>query len=159
LWSVRKFPGRDVVPYIIAQLMGAAFGSFIFLQCAGPAAATVGGLGATAPFPGISYWQALLAEIVGTFLLMITIMGIAVDERAPKGFAGIIIGLTVAGIITTLGNISGSSLNPARTFGPYLNDMIFAGTNLWKYFPIYVIGPIAGAVLAAMTYVYLTSEP
>ena len=86
--------------------------------------------------PGISYWQALLAEIVGTFLLMITIMGIAVDEEGPpKGFAGIIIGLTVAGIITTLGNISGSSLNPARTFGPYLNDMIFAGTNLWKYFP------------------------
>ncbi|MBE2899309.1 aquaporin [Methanothermobacter thermautotrophicus] len=158
LWSVKKFPGRDVVPYIIAQLLGAAFGSFIFLQCAGITAATIGGLGATAPFPGIGYWQAMLAEAVGTFLLMITAMGIAVDERAPKGFAGIVIGLTVAGIITTLGNISGSSLNPARTFGPYLNDMIFAGTNLWNYFPIYVIGPVVGAVLAALTYQYLTSE-
>jgi glycerol uptake facilitator protein len=85
-------------------------------------AVNVGGLGATAPFPGIGYWQAILAEAIGTFLLMLTIMGVAVDERAPPGFAGLIIGLTVGGIITTTGNIAGSSLNPARTFGPYLGD-------------------------------------
>jgi len=157
LWSIGKFPGKEVVPYIVAQLTGAALGSLLFLACAGPAAATIGGLGATAPFPGISYGQAILTEAIGTFLLMLVIMGIAVDERAPPGFAGLIIGLTVGGIIITIGNITGSSLNPARTFGPYLGDSL-AGINLWQYFPIYVIGPIAGAVAAAWVYRYLAGE-
>ena len=85
-------------------------------------------------------------------------MGVAVDKRAPPGFAGLIIGLTVAGVITTVGNISGASLNPARTFGPYLGNTLLAGTNLWMYYPLYVIGPIVGAVLAALVYTYITSE-
>jgi len=157
LWSIGKFPGRDVVPYIVAQLIGATLGSLLFLACIGPAAATVGGLGATAPFPGIEYGQAILAEAIGTFLLMLVIMGVAVDERAPPGFAGLVIGLTVGGIIITIGNITGSSLNPARTFGPYLGDSLM-GINLWQYFPIYVVGPIAGAVVAAWMYQYLAKD-
>ncbi|NOY11481.1 MAG: aquaporin, partial [Archaeoglobi archaeon] len=120
-------------------------------------AALVGGMGATAPFPGISYGQAILAEAIGTFVLMLVIMGIAVDERAPPGFAGLVIGLTVGGIIITIGNITGSSLNPARTFGPYVIDSMY-GINLWQFFPIYVIGPIVGAVVAAFLYDYLASE-
>lgn len=157
LWAIGKFPGREVVPYIVAQLIGASLGSLLFLACVGPAAATVGGLGATAPFPGISYGQAILTEAIGTFLLMLVIMGVAVDERAPPGFAGLIIGLTVGGIITTIGNITGSSLNPARTFGPYLGDSLM-GINLWQYYPIYIIGPIVGAVVAAWLYQYLAKE-
>ena len=54
---------------------------------------------------------------------MLAIMGVA-DKEAPPGFAGLIIGLTVAGIITTLGNITGASINPHRTFGPYLGDLV-----------------------------------
>ena len=50
---------------------------------------------------------------------MLVIMGVAVDPRATPGFAGLMIGLTVAGMITMAGNITGSSINPARTFGPY----------------------------------------
>lgn len=158
LWSVKKFPGRDVIPYIISQLVGASFASMLFAAIVGMGAVTVGGLGATAPFPGIGYLQAILAEIVGTFLLMLAIMGVAVDRRAPSGFAGLIIGLTVAGVIVTVGNISGASLNPARTFGPYLGDALIGGTNLWAFLPIYIIGPIVGAVLAALAYNYMTSE-
>lgn len=158
LWSVKKFPGRDVIPYIISQLVGASFASMLFAVIVGMGAVTVGGLGATAPFPGIGYPQAILAEIVGTFLLMLAIMGVAVDRRAPPGFAGLIIGLTVAGVIVTVGNISGASLNPARTFGPYLGDALIGGTNLWAFLPIYIIGPIVGAVLAALAYNYMTSE-
>lgn len=158
LWSVKKFPGRDVIPYMISQLVGASFASMLFAVIVGMGAVTVGGLGATAPFPGIGYLQAILAEIVGTFLLMLAIMGVAVDRRAPPGFAGLIIGLTVAGVIVTVGNISGASLNPARTFGPYLGDALIGGTNLWAFLPIYIIGPIVGAVLAALAYNYMTSE-
>lgn len=158
LWVVKKFPGRDVGPYIIAQLLGASFASLLFAMIVGMGAVTIGGLGATAPFPGIGYLQAILAEMVGTFLLMLAIMGVAVDRRAPSGFAGLIIGLTVAGVIITIGNISGSSLNPARTFGPYLGDALLGGHSLWMYLPIYIIGPIVGAILAALAYNYMTSE-
>lgn len=157
LWATKRFPSSEVVPYITAQLIGATLGSALFLASVGENAALIGGMGATAPFPGISYSQAILAEAIGTFVLMLVIMGVAVDERAPPGFAGLVIGLTVGGIIVTIGNITGSSLNPARTFGPYVIDSAF-GINLWHFFPIYVIGPIAGAVLAAFLYDYLASE-
>jgi glycerol uptake facilitator protein len=158
LWTVKKFPSRDVIPYIVSQLAGASVASLLFAVIVGMGAVTIGGLGATAPFPGVGYLQAMVAEAVGTFLLMLAIMGVAVDRRAPSGFAGLIIGLTVAGVITTVGNISGSSLNPARTFGPYLGDTLLGGHNLWIYLPIYIIGPILGAILAAIAYNYMTSE-
>jgi len=157
LWATKRFPSSEVIPYILAQLIGATIGSALFLASVGSDAALVGGMGATAPFPGIGYGQAILAEAIGTFVLMFVIMGVAVDERAPPGFAGLVIGLTVGGIIITIGNITGSSLNPARTFGPYVVDSVF-GINLWQFFPIYVIGPIIGAVTAAFLYDYLTKD-
>ncbi|MHC1686764.1 MAG: MIP/aquaporin family protein [Methanothrix sp.] len=158
LWATRRFPTGDVGPYIVAQLAGASLASFLFAASAGMNAVTIGGLGATAPFPGVGFGQAILAEAIGTFLLMLTIMGVAVDERAPPGFAGLIIGLTVGGIITTTGNIAGASLNPARTFGPYLGDYILAGNSLWSFYPIYIVGPIAGALIAAFAYDYLAKD-
>jgi glycerol uptake facilitator protein len=89
---------------------------------------------------------------------MLTIMGCAVDKRAPAGFAGLAIGLVVCADIIVVGNITGSSLNPARTFGPYLADSLFGGPNLWWQFPIYIIGPIGGALAAAFLYDYI-AEP
>lgn len=158
LWATKQFPAGDVIPYIISQCIGAVLASILFAASAGMDAVVIGGLGATAPFPGISYGQAILVEAIGTFVLMLVIMGVAVDERAPPGFAGLIIGLTVGGVITATGNIAGASLNPARTFGPYLGDLILGGKNLWIYFPIYIIGPVVGAVAAALLYTYLTKE-
>lgn len=158
LFATKRFPAGDTVAYIIAQCIGAAAGSLLFFLTIGTEAVTIGGLGATAPFPGIGYGQAILIEAIGTFVLMLVIMGVAVDKRAPPGFAGLIIGLTAAGIITMAGNISGGSLNPARTFGPYIMDTLLGGSNLWTFFPIYVIGPILGAVLAAVFYDRITAE-
>jgi len=158
LWATKRFPTNDMVVYVIAQIIGASLGSLLFAATAGMDAVTIGGLGATAPFPGITYGQAILAEFIGTFILMTVIMGAAVDKKASPGFAGLVIGFTVAGVITTLGNVSGASLNPARTFGPYLGDLLLAGTNLWAFFPIYVIGPILGAVCAAFFYDWVTGE-
>jgi glycerol uptake facilitator protein len=158
LLATRRFSLGDAIPYILAQLVGASIASLLFAASIGMDAVTVGGLGATAPFPGIGYWQAVMVEAIGTFLLMLTIMGVAVDRQAPPGFAGLVIGLVVGGIITTIGNITGSSLNPARTFGPYLGDYILGGNSLWHFFPIYIIGPVAGALIAAFLYDYLSAE-
>jgi glycerol uptake facilitator protein len=152
LWITKRFPAGDTVGYIIAQCIGAAIGSLLFFLTVGMDAVTIGGLGATTPFPGIGYGQAILAEAIGTFVLMLAIMGVAIDERAPPGFAGLIIGLTLGGMITVTGNIAGASLNPARTFGPFLMDSLLGGSNFWAFFPIYIIGPVVGAVLAAVFY-------
>lgn len=158
LWAGKRFPTHDMILYVIAQLIGASLGSLLFTASVGMDAVTIGGLGATTPFPGISYGQAIIAEFIGTFILMMAIMGAAVDRKAPPGFAGLVIGFTVAGVITTLGNVSGASLNPARTFGPYLFDLLLGGSNLWGFFPIYIIGPVAGAICAVFFYDWVSTE-
>ncbi|MCU0633083.1 MAG: aquaporin family protein [Methanolinea sp.] len=157
LWATKRFPAGDTGAYIISQLIGAAIGSLLFAASVGMDAVTIGGLGATTPFPGIGYGQAILAEFIGTFLLMLVIMGIAVDSKAPPGFAGLVIGLTVGGVIITTGNIAGASLNTARTFGPFIADWLLGGPDLWVFFPIYVIGPILGAITAAFVYDYMNT--
>ena len=148
----------DSVYYILAQVIGACLGSLLLFVCLGAPAVTIGGLGATAPGLGVSYIQAMIAECIGTFFLMLVVMGVAVDEKAEPGFAGITIGMTVATVIVVLGAFTGASINPARTFGPYLMDTLLGGANLWAYFPIYLVGPIVGAVLAALAYVYIAKD-
>jgi glycerol uptake facilitator protein len=158
LLATKRFPAADSGAYIVSQMIGAAIGSLLFAMTAGMNAVTIGGLGATAPFPGIGYGQAILVEAIGTFVLMLVIMGVAVDKKAPAGFAGLIIGLTVGGVITATGNIAGASLNTARTFGPYFADWLLGGPVLWVYLPIYIIGPVVGALAAAFFYDYITGE-
>ncbi len=158
LWSTKRFPSKDVVPYLVAQLIGAAIASLLFFLTVGTSAVTIGALGATAPFPGVGYGSAMLCEAIGTFVLMLAVMGLAVDKKAPAGWAGLIIGLSVGGVITATGNIAGASLNPARTFGPYLWDSLLGGPNLWIYFPIYIIGPLVGAIAAAYVWGYTSGE-
>jgi glycerol uptake facilitator protein len=154
LWATGRFPAKDMFGYIVAQLIGASLASFTIVVILGSRAVDTG-LGATAMFDGVSYGQAILCEAVATFFLVLTIMGSAVDKRAQAGFAGLAIGLVVAADVIVVGNITGSSLNPARTFGPYLADFLLGGSNLWWQFPIYIIGPIAGAVIAALLYDYV----
>ena len=79
-------------------------------------------------------------------------MALAVDRRAPSGFAGLVIGLAVACEIMAIGPISGGSVNPARTFGPYLATDIFGGSTPWNEFGIYWVGPLGGGAIAALTY-------
>lgn len=157
LWAIKKFPGSDVLPYIVAQSIGAVLGSLVLLFALGMDAATIGGLGATAPFAGVGYLQAIVIEFLGTFVLMMAILGVS-DERSVPGFSGLVIGLTVAGVIITIGNMTGGSINPARTFGPYLAATLAGTANLWNFFPIYLIGPIFGAIAAAFIYSYVSSD-
>ena len=83
----------------------------------GTDAATKSILGVTWYGATVSPLQAILAEAIGTFILVFTIYGVAVDPRAPVGWAGLVIGLIVAGIIFVVGPVTGAALNPARAFG------------------------------------------
>jgi len=145
----------ESIYYFVGQFLGAILGSLALFAVLGNPAVAIGGLGATAPGMGVSYFQAMLAELIGTFFLMLVVMGVAVDRKAEPGVAGISIGVTVTAIITVLGAFTGASINPARTFGPYLVDFLAGGANLWAYYPIYLIGPILGAILAALLYSYI----
>ncbi|MGW6174595.1 MIP/aquaporin family protein [Arthrobacter sp. NPDC055138] len=147
----RRFSWVEVVPYIVAQLVGATIGSLLLVASFGARAVDFGG-GATALGPDVSYGQGIVAEAVGTFLLMLSIMAVAVDKRAPKGWAGLIIGLAVAGAIFVLAPLTGGSLNPARTFGPNVVQSIFGGAVEWYQYPLYILGPFIGSVAAAVVY-------
>jgi glycerol uptake facilitator protein len=155
LWAVKKFPGKNVGPYIIAQLLGATIASFLLAICLGSTAVHYN-LGATVPFYGLSYISAIVIEAVGTFILMTTVMAV-VTKKVEPAMAGLIIGLSITASLTLISNITGGSINPARTFGPYLADTILGGANLWYYLPIYIIGPILGALIAAFVYNYVDS--
>ena len=153
LCAAKKFPVKDTAAYCTAQFIGASLGAGLIILVMGMDALTSGGLGMTAPAVGISVFQAVLAEFIGTFVLMMVIMGVAVDRRAVSGFAGLAIGASVLAVILVIGKISGGSINPARTFGPDLMALVLSGSDaLWTTFPIYVIGPILGAVCAALLY-------
>jgi glycerol uptake facilitator protein len=154
LWATGRFPAKDMVAYIIAQLIGAVVASLVIVAIVG-ARAVEAGLGHTLPGDGVSYGQAILVEAVTTFFLVLTIWGAAVDSRAAKGFAGLAIGMVVAADIIVTGPIAGASMNPARTFGPLLTESLWGVTSGWAKFPIYIIGPIVGAVIAAFIYDYV----
>lgn len=152
LAAVRRFPWREVPGYLAAQLVGAVLGSLLILAVFGTRATDLGGVGATALAPGTGYVRGIVAEIVGTFLLLFAIMALAVDRRAPAGWAGLIIGLAVTTDILLIDPVTGGSMNPARTFGPYLANTLFGGSTPWADFGVYVIGPLIGGALAAVGY-------
>lgn len=156
LASVKRFPWREVPAYVTAQLAGGVAGALGIIVVLGTNGAVIGNLGATVLAPTTGYVQGIAIEAIETFILMIVIMAMAVDSRAPKGFAGLVIGLTVGGIIMMTAGPTGSSFNPARTFGPYVVDSLFGGHISWLEFPVYVIGPLIGATLAAFTYEAMT---
>lgn len=146
-----RFPWRHVLPYLLAQLVGGAVGGLLILGLFGHRSVDLG-MGLTVLGPGVDVWQAVLAEGLGTFLLMLTIMAMAVDPRAPAGWAGLMIGLSVGCAILLIGPLTGGSLNPARTFGPDLALALGGGQAEWGQFVWYWIGPLVGAVLAALCY-------
>jgi len=156
LWLTGRFPTKDMVTYVIVQLIGGFLASATVYALWGSRAVDAG-LGITLPGAEVSYIQAILVEIVLTFFLGLAIWGAAVDGRAPAGFAGLAIGLVVAADIWVGGPLTGASMNPARTFGPFLGESAFGGSLAdWAKFPIYLIGPIVGLALAGFVYDYIS---
>jgi aquaporin Z len=105
------------------------------------------GLGA-----GVSVGTGILVEVVLTFFLVLAVFGTAIDPRAPK-IGGFGIGLTVLVDILMGGAISGAAMNPARAFGPAL------ASGIWTNQLVYWIGPIIGAIIAALIYEYIILRP
>jgi len=152
LAAARRFSWSEVVPYVVAQLVGALVGALLIVAYAGQRATDLGGVGLTSLGSGVNVVQGMVAEALGTFLLVFTIMAVAVDRRAPAGWAGFLIGLAVATQIMVIGPFTGGSVNPARSFGPYLTNELFGGSTPWAEFWVYIVGPVVGAVVASIGY-------
>lgn len=153
----RRFSWKDVPVYWVAQCAGAIAGAFIIVGIYGDTGAAVGGAdilyGATTVADNIDKFPAILAEAFIAFILMTAIMGVAVDPRAPKGWSGLIIGLSLAAGILVTGAATGGSANFARSLGPFVASMTKdVGTIPWGDLLVYAAGPLIGASAAALIY-------
>src|SRR2546430_5863046 len=142
LAAPRKVDWATASYYILAQLLGAIVGAlltYVILIGNDPAALGLGSVGVDSK---AGLWIGVAAEIIGTAILVFTVFGAAVDGRAPAGFAGIIIGFIVYGVIILVGPITGAALNPAREFGPDLIGSLIGTTGSaatkWDQLPVYI---------------------
>ena len=138
--AARRFPARYVAPYCLAQLLGG--------MAAAAAVSLLFGAGHGAHIPAIAPFRAVGAEALLTFLLMLVISAVATDKRANGAVPGLAIGLSVVFDVLIGGPVTGGSMNPARSLGPAL----FAGGSALSHYWIYVVGPVIGAVSAALVY-------
>jgi aquaporin NIP len=139
----RHFPAREAVAYVAAQCAGAIAGALALLAVWPNQPAQ---LGATVPAAGIGAGSALVYELLLTAILMFTIIAVATDTRAVGAAAAIAIGGAVGLDALFGGPVTGASMNPARSLGPAI------AAWEWRDFWIYVVGPVAGAALAAFAY-------
>uniref|UniRef100_A0A5B7BSB8 Putative aquaporin NIP-type n=1 Tax=Davidia involucrata TaxID=16924 RepID=A0A5B7BSB8_DAVIN len=146
----RRFPFWQVPLYIAAQLMGSILGSgtlsLVFDLTPEAFFGTV---------PAGSDGQALVIEIIISFLLMFVISGVATDNRAIGELAGIAVGMTIMLNVFVAGPITGASMNPARSIGPAVVRHVYKG--LW----VYIVGPVIGTIAGAFAYnlIRFTDKP
>ena len=146
--AARRIEAMMAGVYIAAQILAsimAAYSLKWLLPASLTAATRLGGQSISSE---ISIGQAIGIEAIATFLLTFVIFGTAVDPKAPR-IGGLAIGATIAAGILAVGPFTGGSFNPARSFGPAVASGIFEGQA------VYWIGPIVGAVTAALLYEYL----
>jgi aquaporin Z len=153
LWTGGRFPARDIVPYILAQVVGAiAAAGVLYVIASGipsfdvSAGFAANGYAEHSP-GGYSMLAGAVTEVVMTFMFLMIILG-ATDGRAPKGFAPIAIGLGLTLIHLISIPVTNTSVNPARSTGPAIFVSGWAVAQLWLFW----LAPIVGAALAGFVY-------
>jgi MIP family channel proteins len=148
LWVTRRLDAMSMVGFILAQLAGAVVAALALVVLFPEVMRQATSLGTPVLNPGVDFLQGVGIEVVLTFFLMLAVFGTALDPRGPR-LGGLVIGLVITMSIFAAGTLTGAALNPARAFGPAL----LSGT--WANHLVWWIGPIIGAVLAALLYHYV----
>src|SRR5947207_1984563 len=161
LAATKKVDWSTAAAYIGAQLVGAVVGALltlVVLSGNNPATLGLGSVGYNAATSGVLV--AVAAEAIGTAVLVFTVFGSAVDGRAPAGFAGLIIGFIVYGIIILVGPITGASLNPARELAPALLGQAIGAkaVPVDQLIVVYVFGSTIGGLVGAFLYEFIGRE-
>ncbi len=153
LWIGGRFPAKDLVPYVLAQVAGGIAGAAVLYAIAtgvpsfsASAGFATNGYGLHSP-GGYSLTAALVCEIVMTAMFLLVILG-ATDKRAPKGFAPIAIGLALTLIHLISIPVTNTSVNPARSTGVAILQGGWAVQQLWLFW----VAPIAGALVGGVVY-------
>lgn len=155
----KRIDFAGAIQYILAQLAGATVAGILVMvifkgmtTASGKELIAAAGLGTPAFAAPITTGMAILIEAVLTFLLVFAVFGTAVDPRAPK-IGGFGIGLTICADILVGGPLTGAAMNPARTFGPGLVAAMTGNLAVfWSQQLVYWVGPVVGAVIAALVY-------
>lgn len=152
LWAGGRFPAKDLLPYIIAQVLGGiAAGGVLYLIASGKAGFELSagfaanGYGVHSP-GGYSLLSALITEVVMTMMFLLVILG-ATDKRAPQGFAPIAIGLCLTLIHLISIPVTNTSVNPARSMGVAVFVGDWAISQLWLFWTAPIIGGMLGALI------------
>lgn len=149
-----RIKGSEILPYIVSQVLGgiaAAGVLYVIVTGNGSSIGTFAANGYAEHSPGnYSMLAAIVTEFVMTFMFLLIILG-ATDDKAPKGFAGIAIGLALTLIHLISIPVTNTSVNPARSISQALFVGDWAMAQLW----LFIIVPIAGAALAGLVYKYL----
>ena len=158
LWAGKRFPANELLPYIVAQVLGAIAGAGILYVIASGKAGFAIGTFASNGFadrsPGkYEILAGFTAEVVLTFFFLIVILG-STHKKAPKGFAPIAIGLALTLIHLISIPVTNTSVNPARSTGPALFAQGLALSQLWFFW----VAPILGALLAGFVYSWLADD-
>lgn len=159
LWAGKRFSGKELLPYIIAQVLGGLFaGLILYLIASGKEGFSLSngfasnGYGEHSP-GGYSMVAALIAEVVLTAMFLMVIMG-ATDKKAPAGFAPLAIGLTLTLIHLISIPVTNTSVNPARSTGVALFEGGWAIEQLWLFW----VAPIVGGIIGAVVYNWFGSS-
>ncbi|WP_152287416.1 aquaporin Z [Flavicella marina] len=158
LWMGGRFEAKELVPYIISQVLGGIAGAgILYIIASGKAGFELNGFasngyGAHSP-DGYGMTAALVTEIAMTFMFLIVILG-ATHSKAPKGFAGLAIGLALTLIHLISIPVTNTSVNPARSTSQAIFNGGWAMDQLWLFW----VAPIIGAILAGVVYKYLSPE-
>ncbi len=147
-----RFPWRYVPHYLVAQFVGALFGSLVHYALFSEAINV--NFGATMLAPELPYLYGLITEIVLTFLLMFAYMAAMTDKRFPSAASGLTIGLTVTVCVLMGGVWTGASMNPARSLATALFAYRVEPQALSQVW-IFLLAPIVGAIIAALVYEFL----
>ena len=152
---------NDFIGYVVAQVLGAIAGSAILAAIFGIGGVTdmTGGFGSNG-LSGVngSVLAGLLVEIVLTFIFVTAILGVTSSKAGHGSFGGLVIGLTLV-LVHILGiGLTGTSVNPARSIGPAIFAALSGNFSPLGSLWVFIVGPLAGAALAAVVYSYLESE-